>query len=140
MAHGMYEVLALLPETSDFTLEEAVAFFRTRRYGESTLRAELAISERTQLPSGFRVWYGDWAVVAWLETGRGVLGESEEMSWGDNLPAPVEEIASCSRRLSVWSDEDPGCHHTNEFLFYTDDLRERFGAFIKDCVNGCWWT
>src|SRR5262245_45340740 len=75
MAHGMYEVLALLPETSDFTLEEAVAFFRTRRYGEGTLRAELALSERTQQPSGFRVWYGDWAVVAWLETGRGVLGE-----------------------------------------------------------------
>ena len=140
MANGMYEVLALLPETSDFTLETAVAFFRTVRYGEGTLRAELATPGHKEEPSGFRVFYGDWVVVAWLETGKCVLGESEEMSWGDGLPAPAEVIASCSRRLSVWSDEDPGCHHSNEFMFYTDDLRERFGAFIKDCVNGCWWT
>jgi hypothetical protein len=150
MSDGMYNVLALIPEASDFTLEQAVAHFagltfskfRSGKcvYDRHPLRAELAQSEGKKEPSGFRVFYGDWAVVAWLETGRTVRGESEEMSELDDLPAPSEVIAGCIRRLSVWSDEDPTFDWTDDFTEYTEELRGRFGMFIYDCVNGCWWT
>jgi hypothetical protein len=140
MAYGMYDFLALLPEASDFTLDAAVAHFRTVRYRGGTLRAELAVSERRKEPAGFRVWYGDWAVVAWLEAGKVVLGESEEMSWLDDLPAPAGVIAACSRRLSVWSDGDPGRRYCDVILEYAGELRTRFGAIIRDCSQGIWWT
>jgi hypothetical protein len=140
MADGMYEVLALLPGRSDFSLDAAVAHFGKVEFGKVKLRAELATTEGKQEPSGFRVFYGDWAVVAWLESGKGVLSESREFAEEEDLPAPVEVIAGCSRWLSVWSDEDEGGNYTDEFNEFTDVLRERFGAFIFDPVNGGWWT
>lgn len=150
MADGMYEVLALIPEGSDFTLDRAVAHFAGRTfskfrsgqfvYRKHPLRAELATSEQKTTPSGFRVHYGDWGIVAWLETGPTVRGESEEMADSDDLPAPATVIAGCTQRLSVWSDEDPTFDWSDEFTEFTCELRERFGMFIYDCVNGCWWT
>ncbi len=150
MPDGMYSVLALIPEASDFTLDRAVAHFagltfskfRSGKwvYRRHPLRAELARSEGKREPSGFRVFYGDWAVVAWLETDQTVRDESKEMAELDYLPAPAEIIAGCTRRLSVWSDEDLKFNWTDDFIEYTDQLRERFGVFILDCVKGCWWT
>jgi hypothetical protein len=150
MAHGRYEVLALLPESSDFTLQRAVAYFasltfsRVRSgkfiYKNAPVRAELATVEGEQTPSGFRVFYGDWLIVAWLEADDTVRIESREMAEGDDLPAAAEVIARCSRRLSVWSDEDPEFEFTDDFTRFIDHLRERFGTFIKDYVNGCWWS
>ena len=49
-------------------------------------------------------------------------------------------IAACSRRLTVWSDEDFEGEHTDQFIDYIDFLRERFGAFVFDDVNGRWWA
>lgn len=140
MADGVYEVLALLPETSDFTLAAAVAHFGKIRHGKGTLRTELATPQGEREPSGFRVFYDDWAVVAWLEFGKGVLSESREFAEDNDLPAPAEQVATCSRRLSVWSDEDEAGDHSDDITDYTDELRERFGAFILDPVNGGWWT
>ena len=150
MPDGMYSVLALIPEASDFTLARAVAHFagltfskfRSGKwlYRRHPLRAELARREGQKEPSGFRVFYGDWAVVAWLETDATVRGESAEMAELDDLPAPAEIIAGCTRRLSVWSDEDPGLDWTDDIMEYTDQLRQRFGMFIRDNVKGCWWT
>ena len=140
MPDGMYSVLALLPESSDFTPEAAVAHFGKRRWGKGQVRAELAIPEGKRKPAGFRVFYGDWAVVAWLESGKGVRSEGREIAEEDDLPAPAAEIAACSRRLSVWSDADPDLEYGDQIGHFTDELRERFGAFIYDDVNGGWWT
>jgi len=140
MAAGMYEVLVLLPESSDFTLDAAVLHFNDIRHGKDERRATLATPEGQSEPSGFRVYYGDWAVVAWLECGKTVLSESQNLAGSDDLPAPAEVIASCSRRLSVWSDEDWDGDHSDDFTDFTDELRKRFGGFIFDNVNGGWWT
>lgn len=146
----MYNVLALIPDTTDFTIDKAVAYFSQQTfskvksdkiiYQRHPLRAELAVSEGNMTLGGFRVYFGDWAVVAWLEAGRTVEGESEELSGLDDLPAPSKVVASCTRRLSVWSDEDPSFFWTDDFTEYTCFLREQFGMLIYDCVNGCWWT
>lgn len=150
MPDGMYSVLALIPGSSDFTLDRAVAHFagltfsKHRRrefvYAKHPVRAELAWSAGKGEPGGFRVYYGDWAVVAWLEPRPHVRGASEEISELDDLPAPAAVIAGCARRLSVWSDEDPTFDWTDEFTAYTEVLRARFGMFIRDDYTGCWWT
>jgi hypothetical protein len=150
MSEGMYEVLALIPTTSDFSLEKAVAYYsgltfskyRGRKliYKNEPVRAELAKPKRARKFSGFRVFYGDWAIVAWLEDEPHVRSESQDMAeWGD-LPAPAEVIAGCTRRLSVWSDKDLDFEWTDELNEYLDHLRGRFGVFIMDPVNGGWWT
>ncbi len=137
----MYEVLALVPEGSDFTLEAAAAHFGKLRFGKTRLRAELAVPKGKRKPSGFRVYYGDWSVVAWLESGGEVLTESREFAAmrKKGRPAPAEVIAGCSRRLWVWSDEDFEFEHTDQWIEYVDALRDRFGVFVFDCVNGKWW-
>lgn len=150
MPDGMYNVIALIPQASDFTLDRAVAHFagvtfskfRSGQflYKNHPLRTEFANSEGEVKLSGFRVFYGEWAVVAWLETDANVLSDSQDMAQDDDLPASAEVIAGCDRRLSVWSDEDPDFDWTGKFNEYTEQLRKRFGMFIYDNVNGCWWT
>ncbi|MBM3980794.1 MAG: hypothetical protein FJ304_11010 [Planctomycetes bacterium] len=138
MADGKYEVLALLPESSDFTLDAALAHFGKLRFGKK-LKAELATLKGRRKPSGFRVDYGGWSVYAFLESGKDVLSESREFAEDEDLPAPADVIAGCSRRLSVWSDEDEEADYSDHIMHFTDELRERFGAFILDFVNGGWW-
>ena len=140
MPDDMYSVLALLPESSDFTLDAAVSHFDDMRYPRFKLRAELANRPGSQEATGFRVFYEAWSIVAWLETSPDVLIESREMASDSDLPAPAEVIARCSRRLSVWSDEDPDFELAHFFEEFIADLRERFGAFIKDHVAGGWRT
>jgi hypothetical protein len=151
MSHGMYEVAALLPASSDFTLDCALQHYATLTfsqckggqfiYNNEPVRAELATAADRQEPCGFRVFYGDWAVVAWLDEGEGVLADSQDLTEDSDLPAPTEVIATCSRRLWVWSDVDePAFDHSDLFTEFMDELRERFGALILDCVNGGWWT
>ncbi len=140
MPVGMYSVLALLPESSDFTLDAAVSHFDDMRYPRFKLRAELANRPGSQEATGFRVFYEGWSIVAWLEADSDVLSESREMSDESDLPAPAEVIARCSRRLSVWSDEDSDLEFAHHFEEFIADLRDRFGAFIKDYVAGEWRT
>ena len=140
MPDGMYSVLALIPESSNFSLDAAVAHFHDMPYPRFKLRAELVTGPGSGEPSGFRVFYEHWSIVAWLETDPDVLSESREMAGETDLPAPAEVIARCSRRLSVWSDEDPDLEFAHHFEEFITELRERFGAFIKDYVAGGWRT
>lgn len=139
MSNGMYEVLALLPTSSDFTLDLAIAHFRATHFGSGMLQSGLASPEGVSQPSGFRVSYGGWEVVAWLETGAEILSDCRALVDANDLPATAEMIESCSRRLAVWSDEDSDGDHSDEITHFTDELRMRFGAFIYDPVNGGWW-
>ncbi len=149
--NGMYEVLALLPAASDFTLELAVRHFASLTFTQfkggraifknEPVRAELVKERGKKKPSGFRVLYGSWAIVAWLQEGKDVLKDSQNHAEDDDLPAPAEIIAGCSRRLSVYSDrDDPDFDNGDRFTEFTTELRQRFGAFIQDYVNGGWWT
>lgn len=141
MSEGMYSALALIPESSDFSLEAALSHFASVSYPKFTLRTELAAAPGAQLPGGFRVIYPvnpDWSIVSWLETGPDVLAESVEMAQEAHLPAPAEVIAACSRRLSVWSDEDPDQDWAHLFEEYLEELRGRFGVYVKDNVLGGW--
>jgi hypothetical protein len=82
----MYEVVALLPAASDFTLERAIRHYASRSFSQyrcgrfiyqnEPVRAELATSPGEQERSGFRVFYGEWSVVAWLDARQCVLADS----------------------------------------------------------------
>lgn len=139
MPGGRYSVWALLPETSDFTMEAAIAHFGKLRWGNLALSAESASPHGKQKFPGFRVLFGDWAVSAWLESGELVLTDSRDIAERDDLPASVEVIAGCSRRLAVISDKDPRFDYADQINFVTDKLRERFGAHIYDHVLDEWW-
>lgn len=151
MSHGMYEVAALLPASSDFTLERAVRHYASLSFSQDKggrfvfknepVRAELATSPGEVEPSGFRVFYGDWSVVAWLDERECVVADCRDHAGDSDLPAPAEVIAGCSRRLWVCSNiDEPDFDNSDRFTEYTDELRKRFGAFIQDYVNGGWWT
>ena len=151
MSHGMYELVALLPKSSDFAVELAIQHFASLKfsmcrsgrfvYKDDLVRAEPAIAQGDSKPSGFRVFYGDWAIVAWLDESEGVLADSQELAKDRDLPAPADVIAECSRRLTVWSDVDePDFDHSDLMTDFTDELRQRFGAFIHDPVDCGWWT
>jgi hypothetical protein len=151
MSNGMYEAFAVLPASSDFTLDRAVRHFASLSFNQlacgdaivknEPVRAELAILVGKQEPSGFKVYYGNWAVAAWLDMGEDVLQDSRYLAEKSDLPGPAEVIAGCSRRLWVCSDrDDPDFDNSDQFTHYVAELRGRFGAFIQDYVNGGWWT
>lgn len=151
VADGCYELIGLVPASSDFTLERAVQHFsaltfsryRGERpvYVKEPVRAELTSAERESSSTGFRVWYGSWSVVAWLDSGPDVSEDNRNLSEEPGLPAAPEVIASCPFRLFVYSDVDaPDFDNSDQFTEYTDQLRERFGVFLLDNVNGGWWT
>jgi hypothetical protein len=140
MSDNMYHVIALIPPGSDFSLETAVSHFGSTFLGKTQVRSELAKAEGEDSFTGFRTWYGDWSIVGWLDEAPGVLADSQELVNEEPLPASPEVIASCSRRLSIWSDEDEGGDHSDEMTAFTDELLKRFGLFIYDPGNGGWWT
>jgi hypothetical protein len=143
--------MVLVPASSDFTLERAVQHFSTltfTQYREGRLvfakepvRAELLSADRQSCATGFRVWYGPWSITAWLDSGPDVLADNRDRSEEADLPAPPEVIASCPYRLWVLSDcDDPDFDNSERFTEYTDQLRMRFGVFMRDYINGGWWT
>jgi hypothetical protein len=147
MPHGRYEVMGLVPSSSDFTLERAVLHFASLTFTQykqgravfrnEAVRAELLSADRDSWSHGFRVWYGPWPVTAWLDSGPDVQEANRDMAEEDDLPAPAEVIAGCPSRLSVSSDpDDPDYDNSERFSEYTDQLRERFEVFIHDDVNG----
>jgi hypothetical protein len=151
VANGYYELIGLVPASSDFTLERAVQHFSAQTfthylcgrlvYDKERVRAELVSPERESSATGFRVWYGPWSVVAWFDSGPGVAEDNRYLAEEPGLPAPPEVIASCPFRLSIYSDVDaPDFDNSDRFTEYTDQLRERFGVFLLDNVNGGWWT
>ena len=142
MANGCYELIGLVPASSDFTLERAVEFYSSQLYARRHyVRAEFARGEGRTPSNGFRVWYGSWAVVAWLDSGPDVEQDNHDRAEEPDLPAPAEVIAGCPSRLYIYSDVDaPDFDNSDRFTEYTDQLRKRFGIFLLDNVNGGWWT
>jgi hypothetical protein len=151
VANGYYELIGLVPASSDFTLERAVRHYSSQTFtqrlrgrlvfNKEPVRAELLSGEGEPSPTGFRVWYGPWSVIAWLGSGPDVAEDNRYLAEELGLPAPPEVIAGCPFRLSIYSDMDaPDFDHSDRFTEYTDQLRERFGVFLLDNVNGGWWT
>ncbi|AWM42213.1 hypothetical protein C1280_11630 [Gemmata obscuriglobus] len=138
MSNGRLKMLAHLPASSDFSLAAAVAYFDGRQCGRRSVQAELAPEARS--PTGFRVRFTSWAVVAWLEEGAEVLADSAELAAGPDLPAPPEVVAGCSRRLSVWSDPGLTADRRAKFWWLAAQLRERFAALHYDHFAVRWLT
>jgi hypothetical protein len=135
MPDGMYSVSALIPQGTDFSVAKAIEHFRSLG-----LRSEPAEPERVE--EGFRVFFDDWAIVAWYSQGEKVLRDSRELAESDYKPFPVppEVIASCDRDLALWSDEDWDAHHTDEWIDFVDELIRAFpGVVVFDYVMGEWW-
>jgi hypothetical protein len=140
MSYGMYEVVALIPSSSTFSVAAAVAWYASLTEGKVQLRSEPANAKSDEPLEGFRVWYGDWAIVAWLDESSGVADDSADLANETPLPADARVIAGCTKRLDVISDEDPHREHSDEITHFTDELREHFGLFLFDPVNGGWWS
>jgi hypothetical protein len=140
VANNIYEVTGLIPSASDFTLEKAVHHFGSLVYRKMQLSSELAKGGQDRSSDGFRVRYGNWGIVAWLDDSLGVLDDSQHLMAGDSLPTRPEIIGTCARRLWIYSDEDPDLDHSDDITHFTDELRRRFGLLILDHVNGGWWT
>jgi hypothetical protein len=132
----MYNVGALIPRSTAFSLSAAVERFR--REG---LRSELTRSGDGG--HGFRVYYGAWAIDCWYDEGPSVRAHNEALAEGpfQPLPAPADVVASCDRLLELWSDPDEDFEHTDDWISFVDELIRAFpGVMVFDSVEGEWWT
>jgi hypothetical protein len=135
-----YDLTALIPSTCNFSLELAVAHFRPIEIGGPPIRAELLTSSSVQKLDGFRVWFGDWAVSAWLDEAADVAELCQFLAQKNDLPTPAETIAACKKSLSISTDDDPQLNHSDDIIIFAQELTERFGLLVYDPVNGSWWT
>ena len=111
MANGCYAVVVLIPQKSDLTPERAVLHFSSHWFrrpnlgpgtaGDQPVRAEVLSIHDSHFAEGFRVWYGDWSISAWLESGPSVVADHQHLAAGSDLPATSDVVASCQARLSV---------------------------------------
>jgi hypothetical protein len=139
MANGMYEVLALIPSSSDFSLERAVGHFGSLHFGKNKVLSEFANSAEDPSLAGFRVWYGDWAIVSWIEDSPSVFEDNRHLASEGALPTTPAVVEACTSRLSVRSDEDPELSHSDEFTDFIEQLQERFEMLIYDPMTDEWW-
>jgi len=137
--NDMYELFALIPSTSDFSIDGAVAHFDTLTFGKTRLRSEAIRAEGHEPVQGFRVHYEDWSITAWLDESAGVIADSQHLAAQEPLPTDHDAIARCSKRLSIISDEDPELNHSDEITHFTDALRKLNRLFVWDPVNAEWW-
>lgn len=143
MADSYYELIGLVPTSSDFTLERAVEYYSKQTFTQhkKPIRAELLSGDLESVTGGFRVWYGPWGITVWLECGPNVVADNRSLSEESDLPTTREVIAGCMVRLTIISDIDaPDFDNSDWFTMFTDQLRERFNVLLFDNVNGGWWT
>ncbi len=75
MPNDMYELFALIPSTSDFSIDGAVAHFDTLTFGKTRLRSEAIRAEGHEPVQGFRVHYEDWRITFLLYESGGFFGD-----------------------------------------------------------------
>src|SRR6476620_8814105 len=97
MADGCYELVGLVPASSDFSLERAVQFFSEQTFTryKTPVRADLLFAKTDSCPTGFRVCYGAWGITAWLDSSPAVAIDNRYLAEETELPAPPEVIAAC---------------------------------------------
>jgi hypothetical protein len=132
-------VAAMIPAASSFSLESAVLHFQDSRFGRKRLVAELA-PPGSRRPKGFRVNYGNWGVVAWMNKGALTDADHANKAKSKPLPVPADVLASCDRLLTVWADPDPDAKYTKQWVHYLEQLQSAFGLVIWDYDNDKWWV
>jgi hypothetical protein len=132
-------VAALIPAASSFSLDSAVAHFQLRRLGRMRLVAELA-PPGSRRPKGFRVHYGNWGIVAWMNKDPLTAADHANNARSKPLPVPADVLASCRRVLTVWADPDLNAKHTKHWGHYLWQLQTTFGLVIWDYDNDRWWV
>ena len=138
MADGSYEVIALVPPGRGFEIGEVVRHFRSVPHG-ALLRSESLRSDSEIGREGFRVWYGEWSVEAWLDRSPSVVVDNEDLA----VDAPLaisDSVRGSAERLFVCSAKDPHYEHTGDFMHFTDLLQQHYGLLIYDHVVGEWYT
>jgi hypothetical protein len=119
----MYQAFGLLQQTTDFSLEEAENRLRIKFPGFTVSRSGPQI----------RIAKDDWEIELRLNSDAAVQTESAELA--ERL-AGVEDgrdIASCARRVEVWSETpDPMMEHFNDFLFVVEVLQSFRGVIVVD--------
>jgi len=135
MSEFCYNVLALIPTSSDFGVSNAVEIFIKNGYSASIATSPSGKS------SGFQVIpYENWKIVAWLEDGNDTAVENQETIevFGNPPNVTTDKPIKCDRRLSVWSDDDADMLNAHLFEEYINFLKEKFGLYIFDSVQGIW--
>jgi hypothetical protein len=134
MSEVDYHVLALLPSSLPWSLSDAVEKMRSAGYVARTQTERTGDGLRVELDDG-------WGIIAWIEDDE----EAAEFTTGlsaDRLPHRItaEQIASCPRYLSIWSDDDSDFMNSVQFEEIVESIRHLFGAFIYDNRLGEWRT
>lgn len=119
----MYRAYGLLQPGSDFTLEEAEKRL-TARFPDATVR---------RAGDQITVVRGDWEIELRLNGDPSVLAESIEIAEKIGGVEGGSDIASCGRRVEVWSETlDPTTEHLADFQAVIEVLRTFTGVILVD--------
>ncbi|MBY0514126.1 MAG: hypothetical protein K2P78_09480 [Gemmataceae bacterium] len=121
----MYRAYGLLQSGTDFAADEAANRLRARFPGYAVAGGgdRVAVSK------------SDWEIQLWVNADPTVLGESEGLSGriAGLGPAEAAAVASCDRRVEVWSDTpDPFVEHLSDFHAVLGVLRTFTGVIVVD--------
>jgi len=119
----MYSAFGLLTSKTDFTMAEAA-----RR-----LALKLPSFKVEQAGDKIVARAADWEVHLVLNESAEVLAESREIAGHIGGAADAKDIAACSRRVELSSDEpDPTMEHFNDYLLAVEVLQSFQGLIAVD--------
>lgn len=119
----MYRAYGLLQPGSDFTPEEA----------EKRLTARFPDAAVRRAGDQITVAIGDWEIELRLNGDPSVLAESVEIAEKIGGMEGGADIASCGRRVEVWSETpDPFLEHLADFQGMIEVLRTFIGVILVD--------
>lgn len=81
----------------------------------------------------FTAYWGDWKLHLCLSTDSWIAEECQEMAEDHSHKPPYNLIAKCTRRIELWSEDDPNMDHFNDYVSVLSEIEKAFpGAIVFD--------
>ena len=130
-----YNAMIFLPQQEKLPIEqihvhlqEAVASCKPERVGINELEGSVYSDEDV-----FTALWDEWPLHFCFSTQAHVAIEAQEIAQMHKLEPPFDLVEKCTRRIEIWTGEDPNMNHFNDYTVVLGAIQKHFeNAILLD--------
>ena len=130
-----YDAMIFLPQHEELPLEEvsvrlqeAIASCKPQRIELNKWEGSVVTGEDV-----WTAWWDGWPLHFCLSTQAHVVLESQEIAQLHDRKPPFDRVENCTRRIEVWTGEDPNMEHFNDYMIVLGAVQQHFeNAILLD--------